>query len=220
MRPCLKRQSPENFVAMDEIGRLDGGEGRSLDRAAQRQHEIGVEPAADDRRRLEEALRLAGQLIDPRRQDRLHALREGGVHRSRIEGHGGAVASDHPALEEEAHHLLGEQRVAFGLGGDEGAQRLGQWRGAQAPLGDAEGLARGQRIEGEQAHVRALRPGRGIGRPPCVQDEQAHRRIGADEAREQRFGGAVEPMDVFENQDGRGEPRPRLDDQPEKFAGP
>ena len=72
-------------------------------------------------------------------------------HRGRIERDARGIRLDDAALEEEAHDLFGKKRIAFGLGGDECAERLGQLVDAEAGLRDAESFARGQRIEGEPA---------------------------------------------------------------------
>ena len=114
--------------ATNEVECLRGGEGRLGGSACAANHsdQIGVEPPADHRRRLEQVPIGRGEPVNARSEQRLHAFRQRGSDRGRIEVQAGSGATDDATLNEEARDLFGEEGVAFRPRRDQLCQRLGQ----------------------------------------------------------------------------------------------
>ena len=89
---------------------------------AQRGEQLGPEAGADHRRRVQRPLGRGGQPVDARLDGRLHRGRHAHLGDIRATDVATALAGQHPALRQLAHHLLGEERVPGGPLGDDRRQ--------------------------------------------------------------------------------------------------
>ena len=161
--------------------------------------------------------------VDARGEHGLH--RRGHLQASRLgrEAIGAALADEHPGLDEGAHELLEEERVAAAPLDQELAERPER---AVAPDQRVEQLARGRRREGLDRELREA----GLARPvvlvlgTVVHEQQEPRGVHAPEERvEEGLGLGVDPLEVLEHQQQRlvvglleDEPRERA----ERFVPP
>ena len=107
----------------------------------------GIEPPSDHRGRLQERAVLWREAVHARGQKALHGCGQGLRHRAGVEVQFARGGAQYAALGEEAHDLLGEQRIALGFLRHLPCQCLGQSLDAEPRLHQVTNVACGQRFQ-------------------------------------------------------------------------
>ncbi|MNP04930.1 hypothetical protein D3C76_968690 [compost metagenome] len=155
---------------------------------------------ADDGERLQQFLLRNGKPVDTGGEHTLHG--GGNMQRSRslLDPVMARFAEQRFLLEQRLDHFLHEERVALRLLQDELFE--GNEGGIVPKQGREQTLSfgRAQRFEPQLAAMTRARPHRLILRPVVHEEQDRGARHAVDEAREECFGLAVQPLQVLEQQ--------------------
>ena len=132
--------------AMNEVERLHSYKGcfGVFTCAANCRNQFWIKAASNCRRRLQQSWIGRGEAIDARSEQRLHAFRQSGGHRGRIEVQSSRAVTHDATLFEKACNFFGEERVAFRLRGNQFCQRLRQLLDADPCLCDPRRFSRAE----------------------------------------------------------------------------
>ena len=206
---------PEH-VASDQAhqGRLD------LPAVQQRHHRAHVELFAAHRRPLDHRPLVAGELLEPRGQQRLDRRRHPQVDQRSCRHPPVAVASQRTVVDQHREHLLDEQRRALGRGEDPIARLVRKRRATEQVPDQVAALVVGERLERDRRGVElAPAPARPLVQQLRPRDaEHQDRRLSrpARDVFDQVQERGLAPVDVVEHHGERCRLRDRLQERPDR----